>query len=153
MKNLSIHRISGIETYPVRHPVLRAGRPLADCYFNGDDLETTFHFGLFLNNEVVAVATFLRNQDSGITFIESEKKDSIYQLRGMAVLKELQGKQLGKKLLNHAEHFLQEKEVTTLWFNARILAVPFYEKLGYKKVGTPFEIEPIGTHYKMFKSL
>ncbi len=38
-----IREISSQETFKVRHPVLRQGRPLEDCAFTDDDLETTIH--------------------------------------------------------------------------------------------------------------
>ena len=71
----------------------------------------------------------------------------------MAVLKQTQGKQIGKRLLHHAELLLKEKNITALWFNARNIAAPFYKKQGYQIVSDSFEIESIGPHYKMYKSL
>ena len=145
--NFSIKKISTIETYPVRHPVLRAGRPLEDCKFDHDDLETTFHLGLFEKNHLIGVATFLKNNSS--SFPESNQ----YQLRGMAVLDHFQGKGLGAQLLNYAETELKLSQAELLWFNARERAVPFYSKLGYKTTGNPFDIKGIGPHYLMFKKL
>ena len=145
--NFSIKKISTIETYPVRHPVLRAGRPLEDCKFDHDDLETTFHLGLFEKNHLIGVATFLKNNSS--SFPESNQ----YQLRGMAVLDHFQGKGLGAQLLNYAETELKLSQAELLWFNARERAVPFYSKLGYKTTGNTFDIKGIGTHYLMFKKL
>ena len=145
--NFSIKKISSNETYPVRHPILRAGRPLEDCRFDHDDLETTFHLGLFEKNHLIGVATFLKNNSS--SFPESNQ----YQLRGMAVLDHFQGKGLGAQLLNYAEAELKLSQTELLWFNARERAVPFYSKLGYKTTGNPFDIKGIGTHYLMFKKL
>jgi len=145
--NFSIKKISAIETYPVRHPVLRAGRPLEDCKFDHDDLETTFHLGLFEKNHLIGVATFLKNNSS--SFPESNQ----YQLRGMAVLDRFQGKGLGAQLLNYAELELKLSQAELLWFNARERAVPFYSKLGYKTTGNTFDIKGIGSHYLMFKKL
>lgn len=39
-----IKKISSSETFLVRQPVLRAGKPLESCRFDGDDLEITHHF-------------------------------------------------------------------------------------------------------------
>ena len=39
-----IKNISANETFLVRHPVLRAGKPIENCKFDGDELETTQHF-------------------------------------------------------------------------------------------------------------
>lgn len=145
--SFSIKKISSLETYPVRHPVLRAGRPLEDCRFDHDDLETTFHLGLFLDNVLIGVATFLQTQNN--EFEESNQ----YQLRGMAILESFQGKGLGAILLSYGEKELKSKGIQLLWFNAREKAVPFYSKLGCSKKGNPFDIKGIGMHYLMFKKL
>lgn len=143
---IEIRQISATETLPVRQPVLRAGRPVTDCYFDGDELPKTVHYGIFKENSLVGVATFLEN-----------KKDTLsgkqMQLRGMAVLDIYQGKGFGKLLLKKGEALARERKMDVLWFNARINAAFFYEKQGYVTNGAPFEIPQIGTHYVMFKTL
>ena len=61
---ISIKLITAKDTYSVRHPVLRKGRPIEDCAFENDDLESTFHFGLFYNDTLVGVATFLKSNNA-----------------------------------------------------------------------------------------
>ena len=46
----SIKEIHFQETFEVRHPVLREGRPIETCFFDGDELETTKHFGFERRN-------------------------------------------------------------------------------------------------------
>lgn len=75
------------------------------------------------------------------------------QLRGMAVLPEYRSKGVGAQLLEAAEKYARSKEINTLWFNARIKAVAFYERNGYLKKGGSYEIEGVGTHYFMLKKL
>jgi hypothetical protein len=50
-----IKKIAAIETYSVRLPVLRKGKPIESCHFDGDDLETTLHFGLYLGQKLVGI--------------------------------------------------------------------------------------------------
>lgn len=145
--SIQIKEISSLETYSVRHPVLREGRPIEDCSFDGDDLSTTFHLGLFYEDVLVGVASFMKNNHA--LFLD----DNQYQLRGMAVLKTYQGKQLGDILFLHGEKLLKTKNVTLLWFNAREIAVNFYNRNGCNTIGRPFEIKGIGTHYVMFKKI
>lgn len=148
MKNIiQIKEISSLETYAVRHPVLREGRPIEDCRFDGDDLPTTFHLGLFYDNVLVGVASYMKN---GLEYFSDEHQ---YQLRGMSVLKAYQGKQLGDALFKQGETLLKEKNVSLLWFNAREVAVNFYKRNGCEIIGAPFEIKGIGTHYVMFKKI
>jgi len=40
---------------------------------------------------------------------------------------------------------------TMLWFNARTVAVPFYEKHGFATRGDEFEIPGVGPHYVMWQ--
>ena len=54
-----IKKITASETHLVRHPVLRKGRPKESCFFEEDDLETTNHFGLFLEQEIVAIILYI----------------------------------------------------------------------------------------------
>ena len=146
-KTHTIRSISSEETYPVRHPVLRKGRPLESSRFDNDDLESSFHLGLFLDEKLVGVATFLKNEHT--LFSEEDQ----YQLRGMAVLEAYQGHSIGKNLMLAGEQRLNDINAERLWFNARIIAVDFYKKLGYQTVGERFEIAGVGDHYIMTKLL
>jgi len=78
---------------------------------------------------------------------------SQYQLRGMATLEEFQGLGTGKLMMEHAFKLLKGLNISYLWCNARVIAVPFYEKSGMKTIGEPYNIEFIGTHYVMVKRL
>ncbi|AIY13291.1 GNAT family N-acetyltransferase [Cellulophaga baltica] len=139
--------ITAEETYPVRHPVLRKGRPIATCMLAGDELSDTFHVGGFLEDKLVAVASFYNTNHADHKFTEAA------QLRGMAVLDEYHGHGFGKQLLLFGEELLKKKEKTTVWMNARVSAVGFYTNLGYHKVGPIFEIPLVGEHYVMFKKI
>ncbi len=144
---IEMKRISAEETYAVRHPVLRAGRPFEDCAFKDDELETTVHLGLFFKSELVGVATFLKNNNA--LFPEEHQ----YQLRGMAVLKFYQGYKFGTLLLNYGEQLLIRKKVKRIWFNARESAVRFYERHSYEIIGNAFYIPNVGGHYVMSKNV
>ncbi len=144
---LEVQLISAKESYVVRHPVLRKGRPLSSCVFEGDELESTVHIGGFVNNKLVAVATFLENDNPKHNF------SNAVQLRGMAVLEQYQGKNYGKILLKFGETLLKKKRRAVVWMNAREIAVEFYKIMGYKTVGNIFEIPKAGKHYIMYKKL
>ena len=147
--NLEMHtikKISAADTYIVRHPILRAGKPIESCHFHGDFDTETQHFGLFLDNEIIGVASLFKN--SLPTFNGSQM-----QLRGMAILKEHQHKGYGEVLLRAVEEYCREENVTILWFNARESALRFYRKLEYEVVGDSFEIPNIGLHYIMYKGI
>jgi ribosomal protein S18 acetylase RimI-like enzyme len=70
----------------------------------------------------------------------------------MAVVSGLQGKGLGKVLMQFAENIARDRGYKKIMMHARKTAVGFYEKLGYKKLGHEFEEVTI-PHYVMEKDL
>lgn len=150
---MQIKEINALQTYPVRHPVLRAGQPITACAFTGDDLATTIHLGAYIDQQLVGVASFLLAQDATIHSRLHLIDQVQYQLRGMAVLDYCQGQQIGQKIVQYAHELLSNKRVAVLWCNARESAAGFYKKMGYTIVGTVFDVPTIGPHYKMYKEL
>lgn len=143
---LNIKKINSTETYAVRHPVLRKGRPIEDCKFDHDDDESTFHLGLYIQNKLLGVVTYLKKDFE-------ELKGNQYQLRGMAIQKDHQKKGFGKLLIEKGEDIIKQNKGNIVWCNAREIAVNFYKKNGFKIIGKPFVIPKIGLHYVMFKNL
>lgn len=142
-----IKEIPSLATFLVRHPVLRMGKPIESCCFEGDDLETTHHFGLYLDQELVGVISLFKT--SNPVFAVPNQ----YQIRGMAVLQDQQKKDFGKALILHSEAFCKLQNVDFIWFNARVEAIGFYEKMGYQKKGLTFDIPDVGEHIIMFKKI
>ncbi|RYG27411.1 MAG: GNAT family N-acetyltransferase [Chitinophagaceae bacterium] len=142
-----IKEIPSVETFTVRHPVLRPGKPLETCRFDGDDLTTTTHFGLFEDADMRGVASLFRNSHPGF------REDRQFQLRGMAVLEDYQGFGYGRQLVGICEDQARRAAGELIWFNARENAIGFYETLGYRITGKAFLINGIGMHYVMFKRI
>lgn len=143
----SVKQISSQQTYIVRQPVLRPGKPLESCIFDGDDLPQTIHFGVYLNEILLGIVSVFK-----VSNYNFENPDQ-YQLRGMAVMPEYQKKGLGDLLLNAAENYIAQQQGGLIWFNAREIAVGFYKKAGYKILGSMFDIPDVGPHYIMFKHI
>ena len=74
------------------------------------------------------------------------------RLRQMAVLNNLQGKGIGRALMNFAENIARDLGYRTITMHARKTAIGFYEKLGYTVVGNEFE-EVTLPHFAMEKKL
>lgn len=140
-----IKEIPALETFSVRHPVLRPRKNIETCHFDGDNLESTRHFGLFIDAELAGVASLFKSNSD--LFQEKEQ----FQLRGMAVLEKFQKKGIGETLVKYAEENAKSRSGKLIWFNAREVAVRFYEKMGYQIIGEPFEIGDIGEHFVMYK--
>ncbi len=159
---LEIKTINAAQTFPVRHPELREGKPVESCSFEGDLLENTLHIGAYLGLELVGVASFMKQP----TYFPTENNPSMVQhinnspsqlyemqLRGMAVLKTHHKKGIGAAILRFGEQKLKDIGYSGIWMNARIKVVGFYEKLGYSIHGDVFDIQGVGAHFKMSKKI
>ena len=81
-----------------------------------------------------------------------EEKPGTVRLRQMAVLNDLQGKGIGRALMNFAENLARDSGYRILSMHARKNSVGFYEKMGYNISGDEF-IEVTIPHYVMEKEL
>ena len=76
----------------------------------------------------------------------------LIKMRQVAIAEGYQGKGLGRRLVVFSEAYAKTKGFKIMELNARDVAIPFYEKNSYTKVGKPFEEVGI-KHYKMEKTL
>lgn len=81
-----------------------------------------------------------------------EELPGTIRLRQMAVLNDLQGKGIGKALMQFAENLARDRGYKRITMHARKNALGFYEKMGYKRVGKEFKEITI-PHYIMEKEL
>ena len=144
---IEIVEIAYQDTFSVRHPVLREGKPIESCFFDGDDLKTTVHFGLFVDKKIVGVVSVYKNKNVNFKAVNP------LQIRGMAVLNEFQKKGFGELLMLHCEKYILNQKGDYIWLNARELAVGFYKKLDYTVIGNSFLIIDVGLHFLMYKKI
>lgn len=81
-----------------------------------------------------------------------EEDPQTVRLRQMAVMNDLQGKGIGKALMQFAENLARDRGYKKITMHARRDASGFYEKMGYRRVGREFEEITI-PHYVMEKEL
>ena len=81
-----------------------------------------------------------------------EENPETVRLRQMAVLNDLQGKGIGRALMNFAENLGRDRGYKTMSMHARKNAVGFYEKMGYKVTSDEFTEITI-PHFVMEKKL
>lgn len=81
-----------------------------------------------------------------------EEDSGVVKLRQMAVLNALQGKGIGRALMQFAENLARDHGYRVLTMHARKNAVGFYEKMGYRVKGSEFQEVSI-PHYEMEKDL
>ncbi|MBS1607806.1 MAG: GNAT family N-acetyltransferase [Bacteroidetes bacterium] len=81
-----------------------------------------------------------------------EEEPGIVRMRQMAVLNDLQGKGIGRALMQFAENIARDHGYKSIMMHARKHAVGFYEKMGYKVKGGEFTEVTI-PHLAMEKTL
>jgi GNAT superfamily N-acetyltransferase len=81
-----------------------------------------------------------------------EENPETVRLRQMAVLNDLQGKGIGRALMNFAENLARDRGYKILSMHARKNSAGFYEKMGYKIASDEFTEITI-PHYVMEKRL
>ena len=77
------------------------------------------------------------------------KQENALKMRQVAVREHYRGLGVGKALVEAAETFAQLNGFDTVLLNARINAVPFYERLGYEIISDTFK--EIGIDHKKMK--
>ena len=82
----------------------------------------------------------------------TQEEPGVVRLRQMAVTSGLQGKGIGRVLMQFAENIARDRGNRKMTMHARKTAAGFYEKLGYKITGEEFEEVTI-PHYIMEKDL
>jgi predicted GNAT family N-acyltransferase len=81
-----------------------------------------------------------------------EENPIIVRLRQVAVLSNLQGKGIGRALINFTENIARDRGYRTISMHARKNVVDFFKRMDYKVVGEEF-IEITIPHYVMEKKL
>lgn len=99
-------------------------KPISYIVLNNDN--KGLHFGLFKNLTIISVVSLFIN-------------DNCAQFRKFATKTSEQGKGYGSILLNHIMTIVSnQKNINTLWCNARIDKTSFYERFGMTKTNKTF---------------
>lgn len=124
----------------IRNEILR--KPLG-LSFTEEELEK--------EKDDILIGCFEDDELEGCCLLTKEGNGSV-RLRQMAVTNILQGKGIGRVLMQFAENIARDRGFNLMTMHARSNAVGFYEKLGYKIVGDEF-YEVTIPHYLMEKEL
>ena len=143
---LTVRPITSREVRELRHAVLRPFDPPEKLVYSGDEDPDTLHAGAFDGETFVGIATVTREPLPGSHDLAH------WRLRGMATVSAVRGRGFGCALLERCFAHIRAKGGTLLWCNARVLALGFYEHLGFVAQGEEFEIVPIGPHYVMTRT-
>ncbi|MFT5719148.1 MAG: ribosomal protein S18 acetylase RimI-like enzyme [Oleiphilaceae bacterium] len=113
LKYMEIRSIPWEQTIPLRHKVLWPNKTPEFCQVDGD--EEGLHFGAFINNQLICVASVYLKLDKA-------------RLRKFATDPCFQNQGVGSKMLEFIIHFLKSTKEKIFWCDARESALGFYER-------------------------
>ncbi len=122
----------------LRHEVLMAPFGVSRDDNWGDDDPNSFHLVALQGDRVVGYSRLIRDSDSA-------------QIRQVAVAFDLHGSGIGSALMAEMVRRALELGLAAVFLNARLTAVPFYERLGFTTVSeSPFPYGRTGVlHVRM----
>lgn len=152
--SIEIHAVEVAQVLALRLSVLRPGRPPEAAVFEGDDEPSTLHIGTFWQGRIIGVASIYRRSFPPASDADAAASTcSDWQLRGMAVEPEHQGRGVGRALLAACIEQAALRDGSRLWCNARKGAVEFYRAASFEIFGSEFEIPDVGAHFVMARGL
>jgi GNAT superfamily N-acetyltransferase len=146
---LVVRRAAAEEIFPLRHAVLRPGRPVTASVYAGD--EQAVHIGAWESDGelLVGCATVFPDPWPGSTAgVASAAEPAAWRLRGMAVDPSRHRTGVGRHVLAAAVEAAREAGAPLLWANARSAALPFYESTGWAVAGEEFITPDTGLPHK-----
>jgi GNAT superfamily N-acetyltransferase len=120
------------DTHALRRSVLRNGTLSDEVVFDGDELESTFHLGVRIDGELVAISTWLARP------YPDRPGDPGFQIRGMATVEAHQAEGLGSRLLAAGIERCRSAGATVVWARARDTALPFYARHSFDTIGVGY---------------
>jgi len=142
-----IEPITAEDTRPLRHAILRTGRPLAETVFEGDHWPGTRHYGAFIDGRLIAVATLIPEATPAFS------SAGAWRIRGMAVDESFRGRGLGAALVRACLDHAKSQRGRLCWCNARVGARDFYLRCAFALQGEEFDVPGLGPHNLMFIKL
>lgn len=121
---IGVRTISAEQTHPLRKTVLWPDLALNAQGVEGD--EAALHLGAFDTDRLIGVASFFPGGQR-------------VRLRKLAVAEACRGRGLGARLVRDGAARMWSAGCCTLWCDARVGALGFYERLGFAVTGAVFD--------------
>ena len=100
-------------------------------------------------DEALHLVAMNKTEVIGCVMFHPEGKSG--RLLQMAVAKEFQKRGIGKELAHKLEAKLKNDGFSEIHLHARMIAISFYEKLGFRIYGKPFE--EVGIEHRLMKKV
>ncbi|EGR3252918.1 GNAT family N-acetyltransferase [Vibrio parahaemolyticus] len=120
---MEIQRINAEQTLPLRQQVLWPSKSIEFCKVDED--ETGYHYGSYVNGELVGVASVFFNNGAA-------------RLRKFAISSSQQGKGIGSRMLETMIEDAKALNAAVFWCDARESELKIYQKFGLQKEGERF---------------
>lgn len=141
---LVVRRAAAEEIFPLRHAVLRPGRPVTASVYAGDD--RAVHIGAWDDDALVGCATVFPDPWGGGDDWPADA--AAWRLRGMAVDPSRHRAGIGRRVLAAVVDAATTGGAPLLWANARTTALAFYEADGWTVAGEEFIAADTGLAHK-----
>jgi GNAT superfamily N-acetyltransferase len=146
---VTVRRVAPEVTFPLRHRVLRLHESIEDLRLPADDDPSSAHFAAVAEDGAVV--------GTAVVFPEpppwKPSADAAFRLRGMATDEGWRSRGVGAALLAAVVDHGAGLGGRLLWCNARLPAVPFYERAGFERVGEEWDEPHIGPHVAMQRTI
>ena len=136
MTQLAARSVPLEQTRALRQAVLRPYLTVEDMA--GHEPAGAVAFGAFDGDELVAVG-----------LVGPEGEPGAWRVRGMATAPQARGRGAGTAVLAALLRHASAHGATSVWCNARVRAIPLYERAGLRVVSDVFEPPDIGPHVRM----
>ena len=158
--DIELRTVPAAATYSLRQSVLRPHQSIEEMSWEGDDEPDTATFAAVQHDSgtVVAIATVFPSPAPFETASDSAEppddlKHKSWRLRGMATREDFRGQGIGSRVLGAALEHVASAGGELVWCNARLKAVPFYQRAGFETWGEEWELPSIGPHVVMWREI
>jgi len=147
-----IARVTVDVVRPLRHAVLRPGKPWDSAHYPGDDNPASAHFAVTgrlseaEGTNVFSVGTILSELPNWL-----ETDEPVWRIRGMATRSDARSSGLGSVVLTNLLTYAESAGGGVIWCTARTGALPFYERQGFVPRGELHRVPGLGPHQTMWR--
>lgn len=147
MSDYEIERIEPAEARPLRRALLYPTSPPGAVDYEADAHPSALHVGAFKDGVLIGIATVHPQP------MPSATQAGDWRVRDVAVEHGHRGQGVGAWLLERCLEHASAGDGRVAWCTARVGAYGFFERLGFRRTGAPFEDPQGGPQYLMYTEL